>query len=51
MGENYNIGSGIVLNNIQIAKKIISGFKKINYNVDNKRTILFVKYRTGHDLR
>ena len=51
MGENYNIGSGIVLNNIQIAKKIISGFKKINYNVDNKRTILFVKDRPGHDLR
>ena len=24
IGENYNIGSGIVLNNIQIAKKIIS---------------------------
>ena len=51
MGENYNIGSGMVLNNIQIAKKIISGFKKINYNVDNKRTILFVKDRPGHDLR
>jgi dTDP-glucose 4,6-dehydratase len=51
MGENYNIGSGTVLNNIQITKKIISGFKKINYNVDIKSTILFVKDRPGHDLR
>ena len=51
MGENYNIGSGTVLNNIQIAKKIISGFKKINYNIDIKSTILFVKDRPGHDLR
>jgi dTDP-glucose 4,6-dehydratase len=51
MGENYNIGSGTVLNNIQIAKKIISSFKKINYNVDIKSTILFVKDRPGHDLR
>ncbi len=51
MGENYNIGSGTVLNNIQIAKKIISGFKKINYNLDIKSTILFVKDRPGHDLR
>jgi dTDP-glucose 4,6-dehydratase len=51
MGENYNIGSGTVLNNIQIAKKIISGFKKINYNLDIKSKILFVKDRPGHDLR
>jgi len=51
MGENYNIGSGAVLNNIQIAKKIISGFKKINYNLDIKSKILFVKDRPGHDLR
>jgi dTDP-glucose 4,6-dehydratase len=51
MGENYNIGSGTVLNNIQIAKKIILGFKKINYNLDIKSKILFVKDRPGHDLR
>ena len=51
MGENYNIGSGIVLNNIQIAKKIISGFKKINYNEDIESKILLVKDRPGHDLR
>ena len=51
MGENYNIGSGIVLNNIQIAKKIISGFKKINYYEDIESKILLVKDRPGHDLR
>ena len=33
IGENYNIGSGTVLNNIQIAKRIISIFKKINHTL------------------
>ena len=51
IGENYNIGSGIVLNNIQIAKKIISIFKKINYNKNIKSKIHLVKDRPGHDLR
>ena len=51
VGENYNIGSGIVLNNIQIAKKIISSFKKINHNKNIKSKILLVKDRPGHDLR
>ena len=51
IGENYNIGSGIVLNNIQITKNIISTFKKINYNKNIKSKILLVKDRPGHDLR
>jgi dTDP-glucose 4,6-dehydratase len=51
LGENYNIGSGTVLNNIQIAKKIISIFKKINPNKNIKSKIRFVKDRPGHDLR
>jgi dTDP-glucose 4,6-dehydratase len=51
IGENYNIGSGIVLNNIQIAKKIISSFKKINQNNNIKSIINLVKDRPGHDLR
>jgi len=49
IGENYNIGSGTVLNNIQVAKKIIAVFKKINHNIKSK--IHFVKDRPGHDLR
>ena len=51
IGENYNIGSGIVLNNIQIAEKIISNFKKQNYPQNIKTKIHFVKDRPGHDLR
>jgi dTDP-glucose 4,6-dehydratase len=51
IGENYNIGSGTVLNNIQIAKKIISVFKKMNHNQNIKSKINLVKDRPGHDLR
>ena len=51
IGENYNIGSGIVLNNIQIAEKIISVFKKMNHNQNIKSKINLVKDRPGHDLR
>ena len=51
IGENYNIGSGIVLNNIQIAKRIISAFKKITLSQNIQSKILLVKDRPGHDLR
>jgi dTDP-glucose 4,6-dehydratase len=51
VGENYNIGSGTVLNNIQIAKKIISNFKKIDLDRNIKSKISLVKDRPGHDLR
>jgi dTDP-glucose 4,6-dehydratase len=51
IGENYNVGSGTVLNNVQIAEKIISNFKKIIYPQNIKTKIYFVKDRPGHDLR
>jgi dTDP-glucose 4,6-dehydratase len=51
IGENYNIGSGIILNNIQIAKKIILNFKKIIHTKNIKSKIYFVADRPGHDLR
>ena len=51
IGENYNVGSGTVLNNVQIAKKIISNFKKIIFPQNIKTKIYFVKDRPGHDLR
>jgi dTDP-glucose 4,6-dehydratase len=51
IGENYNIGSGTVLNNIQIVKKIISIFKRINNSQKIKSKIHFIKDRPGHDLR
>jgi len=50
-GENYNIGSGTALNNIEIAKIIISVFKKMNHNQIIKSKIHLVKDRPGHDLR
>lgn len=50
LGENYNIGSGIVLNNIQITKKIMSIFKKLNNKIP-KSNIHFIKDRPGHDVR
>jgi len=51
VGESYNVGSGTVLNNIQIAKRIISIFKKMSHNQNIKSKIHFVKDRPGHDLR
>ena len=51
IGENYNIGSGTILNNIEIAKKIISIFKKMNHSQSIKSKIQLVKDRPGHDLR
>jgi dTDP-glucose 4,6-dehydratase len=51
LGENYNIGSGVELNNIDIVKKIVSSFKDINIDLANKAKFVFVKDRPGHDLR
>ena len=51
IGENYNIGSGTVLNNIQITKKIISTFKKMTNNKNITSKVSLVKDRPGHDLR
>ena len=51
IGENYNIGSGVILNNIQIVNKIISSFKKITDSRNIKSKIHFVRDRPGHDLR
>ena len=51
IGENYNIGSGIVLNNIEIAEKIISTFKKMTNKKNITSEVSLVKDRPGHDLR
>ena len=50
-GENYNIGSGVVFNNIEITKKIISIFNNLNNNIVPRSIIYFTKDRPGHDLR
>jgi len=49
-GESYNVGSGINLNNISIAKKILK-IAKNRITVDKKTKIKFVKDRPGHDFR
>ena len=50
IGESYNIGSGDVVSNNIISKKLIKLFKtKINKNCKSK--IIYVKDRPGHDLR
>jgi dTDP-glucose 4,6-dehydratase len=51
IGENYNIGSGTVLNNIQIAEKIISTLKNMTYKKNITSKVSLVKDRPGHDLR
>ena len=50
-GENYNIGSGVVFNNIEITKKIMSIFNNLNNNIVSRSIIYFTKDRPGHDLR
>lgn len=50
IGNNYNIGSGEVLNNIKIAKIILNYFKNIK-KIKTKSNIVFVKDRPGHDKR
>ena len=50
-GENYNVGSGKNLRNIDLVKKILKVFKKMKHKVGNKSKIKFVKDRPGHDFR
>ena len=51
IGENYNIGSGFVFNNIELTKKIILIYKKINKSMNYSFKIKFIKDRPGHDLK
>ena len=51
IGESYNIGTGLTINNLKLARKIIKIFKS---NFDKKKQkirIEFVKDRPGHDFR
>ena len=49
IGHQYNIGSGIRLNNLDIANKIILLFKQITKK-NTRSKIVFVKDRPGHDM-
>mgnify|MGYP001158381915 CR=1 FL=1 len=50
-GENYNVGSGINLRNIDLVKKILKIFKRMKIKIGSKVKIRFVKDRPGHDFR
>ena len=50
IGESYNIGSGDIVSNNRISKKLIKLFKT-KIDKDCKSRIVFVKDRPGHDLR
>ncbi len=50
-GENYNIGSGVNLKNIDIVKKILSLCKSKKIKIGKNVRIKFVKDRPGHDFR
>ena len=51
IGESYNIGSGMNLKNIDIAKKLIKIAKNKTLKINKKVKIKFVKDRPGHDFR
>ena len=51
IGENYNIGSGMNLKNLDIAKKLIKIVKNKSLKNNKKAKIKFVKDRPGHDFR
>lgn len=50
IGEQINIGSGEVRNNLKLTKVLINNFNEIHHT-STKSTISFVKDRPGHDKR
>ena len=50
-GENYNVGTGINLRNIDLVKRILIICKKMKIKIGDKTKIKFVKDRPGHDFR
>ena len=51
IGENYNIGSGINMTNLQLTKLILQLIKKEFPKILVKSKIIYVKDRPGHDIR
>tara|TARA_B110000503_G_C7155195_1_gene416988 strand:+ start:218 stop:1231 length:1014 start_codon:yes stop_codon:yes gene_type:complete len=52
-GENYNIGNGNEINNLELIKKILTILKNISLidNLDIQNHIDFIEDRLGHDRR
>jgi len=51
LGENYNVGSGMNLKNVDIANKLLKISRKKFLKKSKKVKIIFVKDRPGHDIR
>ena len=51
LGENYNVGSGMNLKNVDIANKLLKISRKNSLKKSKKVKIIFVKDRPGHDIR
>ncbi len=49
-GENYNVGSNVNLQNIDLVKKILKICKNMKIKIKKKTKIKFVKDRPGHDV-
>ncbi len=50
-GENYNIGSGLNLKNIDLVNKIMKICKQHGIKIGKNSKVKFVKDRPGHDFR
>ena len=51
IGESYNVGTGFVINNLKLAKKIIKIYQSSFDKKKQKIKIEFVKDRPGHDFK
>jgi len=51
IGESYNVGTGINLNNLNLTKKLLNILKAKKIKIGKNVKIKFVKDRPGHDLK
>ncbi len=50
-GENYNVGSGVNLKNIDLVKKLLKVCISMGIEIGKRTKIKFVRDRPGHDFR
>lgn len=51
IGESYNIGTGVNINNLNLTKMLLKVIKNKKIDIGKNVKIKFVKDRPGHDLR